>query len=94
MKFSKVIIFCAVILSLSSCDRLLKGETKSTAPTPKKVVEISIASLSSKTDPVCTMTLKQGEVADTLTYQGKLYGFCGTGCKEEFIKNPGQYLNQ
>ena len=40
------------------------------------------------------MTLKQGEVADTLTYQGKLYGFCGTGCKEEFIKNPGQYLNQ
>lgn len=94
MNFTKVILFCAVVLSLSSCDRLMKGETKSTAPEPKKVLDIPISSLAIKNDPVCGMTMKKGEIADTANYQGKLYGFCGAGCKEEFIKNPGQYLNQ
>lgn len=83
-----------VVLLLSSCDRLMKGETKSTAPVPKKVIDISLSSLSSKTDPVCDMMLKQGDVSDTASYQGKMYGFCSSGCKEEFLKNPGQYLNK
>jgi YHS domain-containing protein len=94
MKFPQIILFCAVVVSISSCERLFKGETKSTAPAPKKTIEIPVTSLAIKTDPVCGMTLKQGEVADTSNYQGKIYGFCGTGCKDEFVKNPGQYLSQ
>jgi YHS domain-containing protein len=94
MKLSQVLSACALVLILSSCDRLFKGETKSNAPVPKKTLEISVASLSIKNDPVCGMPMKQGEISDTASYQGKLYGFCGAGCKDEFQKNPGQFLNQ
>jgi YHS domain-containing protein len=31
-------------------------------------------------------------VADTASYKGKLYGFCGTGCKEEFVKKPTDFI--
>jgi YHS domain-containing protein len=92
MKFSQIILASAMVLMLGSCGRIFKDETKSTAPAPKKVIEIPLSSLAIKNDPVCGMTLK--EVADTTTYQGKTYGFCGSGCKDEFVKNPGQYLTQ
>lgn len=46
----------------------------------------------SKTDLVCGMPVSAG-VHDTLTYKGKLYGFCATECKEEFLKDPGSYLS-
>ena len=94
MKFSPLVILCAAVLLFSSCDHLIKGETKSNAPVPKKVIDLPLASFAMKIDPSCQMPLKKGEISDTATYQGKLYGFCGAGCKEEFLKNPGQYLNQ
>lgn len=94
MKFFQIIIFTAAGLILSACGGDMKGETKSLAPVPKKIIAIQVASLASKTDLVCGMPLKQGEVADTALYQGKVYGFCGTGCKDDFLKAPGQYLSQ
>jgi len=94
MKLSQILFFCGVTLMLSSCDNLFKGETKSMAPAPKKIIDIPVTSLAIKSDPVCGMPMKQGEIADTATYQGKIYGFCGSGCKEEFVKAPNQYLNQ
>ncbi|CAK9253505.1 unnamed protein product [Sphagnum jensenii] len=54
-------------LAVSSCDRLTKGETKSTAPAPKKTIDIPIASLAIKADPVCGMGLKAGEIGQTGT---------------------------
>ena len=39
-----------------------------------------------QTDPVCGMSLSAG-FADTLNYQGKIYGFCSKHCKDGFIKN-------
>jgi YHS domain-containing protein len=94
MKFSKIIFFCAAGLVLSSCGNLSKKETKSSAPVPKKTIEIAVTSLALKNDPVCEMPIKQGEIGDTATYEGKVYGFCGTGCKDEFVKAPTKYLNQ
>ena len=94
MKLHKILLFCIATLLLSSCDNMFKGETKSTAPAPKKTIDIPVASLAIKSDPVCGMTMKQGEIADTAIYQGKVYGFCGSGCKDEFVKAPNQYLNQ
>ena len=38
-----------------------------------------------QTDPVCGMSLSAG-FADTLNYQGKIYGFCSKHCKDGFIK--------
>jgi YHS domain-containing protein len=31
-------------------------------------------------------------VSDTVTYKGKLYGFCSKMCKDEFLKTPEKYL--
>lgn len=42
-------------------------------------------------DPVCGMPVRMG-VGDTAHYKGKLYGFCSTECKDEFEKNPEQYV--
>ncbi len=94
MKLTQIAIFVLIGISLSGCDNLFKGESKSMAPAPKKTIDIAVTSLAIKSDPVCGMTLKQGEVADTAIYQSKIYGFCGTGCKEEFVKTPNQYLTQ
>ena len=94
MKFSKIMFFCAAGLILTSCGNLSKKETKSTAPAPKKTIDIAVASLALKIDPVCGMPAKKGEIGDTATYEGKIYGFCSSGCKEEFLKTPTQYLNQ
>lgn len=44
-----------------------------------------------KRDFICNMPITAG-VADTAQYNGKIYGFCSTGCKDEFKKNPASYL--
>jgi len=44
-----------------------------------------------KKDFICEMPVTAG-VSDTAQYKGKVYGFCATECKEEFLKNPEQYL--
>src|ERR1700744_3381042 len=38
-------------------------------------------------DPACGMPLTAG-VEDSLTYKGKLYGFCSKECKDAFLQNP------
>ncbi|MFA5619061.1 MAG: YHS domain-containing protein [Weeksellaceae bacterium] len=45
-------------------------------------------------DPVCDMEAKAGMVYDTIHYNNKIYGFCSTHCKEEFAKNPNDYLSK
>lgn len=45
----------------------------------------------SKKDLTCGMPVTAG-VADTAHYKGKVYGFCAKECKDEFVKNPEQYL--
>lgn len=44
-----------------------------------------------KKDFICGMPISAG-IADTANYKGKVYGFCSTGCKDEFKKNPASYL--
>lgn len=46
-----------------------------------------------KIDPICEMETV-GHVSDTIHYGDKVYGFCSSGCKEEFAKNPEQYLSK
>jgi YHS domain-containing protein len=47
--------------------------------------------LASDIDPVCMMSVKE-EYADTAMVDGKIYAFCGASCKEDFLKNPSEYL--
>jgi YHS domain-containing protein len=40
-----------------------------------------------KIDPNCGMPVTAG-IADTVHYNGKVYGFCSDECKQAFLKNP------
>jgi YHS domain-containing protein len=42
-------------------------------------------------DFICSMPITAA-IADTAKYNEKVYGFCSTGCKDEFKKNPASYL--
>ena len=44
-------------------------------------------------DPICGMKTAQF-LKDTLMYNKKLYGFCGTHCKEAFKKEPKKYIKK
>lgn len=54
-------------------------------------IVIDTAKLAMKIDPICEMPVTD-KPGDTATYQGKLYGFCATGCKEAFLKEPAKYI--
>ncbi|MCX7607084.1 MAG: hypothetical protein N2170_07470 [Bacteroidia bacterium] len=49
-------------------------------------IHISVDRLALPYCPECEMHFGRYPVADTLTYEGKLYGFCSQGCKEAFVK--------
>ncbi len=43
--------------------------------------------------PVMKTWILPSEAADKTDYNGKTYYFCCGGCKEQFLKNPDQYIN-
>ncbi len=57
----------------------------------KKVIKQE--QLATKRDPVCGMPVWK-YLTDTTLYQEKIYGFCGKGCKDEFLKKPEAYLQK
>jgi YHS domain-containing protein len=46
--------------------------------------------VNNKRDFICGMPVSAG-ISDTAHYKGKVYGFCATECKEEFLKSPEAY---
>ena len=43
-------------------------------------------------DPVCGMDVNQNTAPAESDYQGQHYYFCGEGCKNEFERQPQQYV--
>jgi YHS domain-containing protein len=43
-------------------------------------------------DPVCEMEIEESEAAGTAVYDGETYYFCSLDCKNEFEKNPEEYV--
>lgn len=43
-------------------------------------------------DFYCKMDITKYGVSDTVSYKGKLYGFCSSICKQEFLIKPEEYL--
>ena len=97
MKALAFIAACFIIVSCGQKTEPKAGENQKIEgqkpPMPKEdgKLNVDIATLASKIDPVCEMDISSG-VADTASYKGKLYGFCGTGCKEEFVKKPTDFI--
>lgn len=98
----KYFLSCIIITVLAACNNTpvtresnTTGDGHATHHTPAatgtmdavKTLKAKYASLkfASKRDTVCGMPVTAG-VVDTLLLEGKIYGFCATGCKEEFAK--------
>jgi YHS domain-containing protein len=62
------------------------AEPEPDALTPK---EIAMA-----IDPVCKMTVEPARAAAQSRYRGQTYYFCAVGCKQQFDKDPQQYLSK
>lgn len=48
----------------------------------------------SKKDLYCEMDIEKYGASDTLSHNGKLYGFCSKMCKDEFAKAPQTYIEK
>lgn len=91
----KKLFFIATVFSLFACNQGKENSAENSATSPAPVEsKVSVSQLATATDFVCGMTLTDDMIADTASYEGKLYGFCATECKTEFLKSPAQYLSQ
>jgi Cu+-exporting ATPase len=43
-------------------------------------------------DLVCGMELEKEKSAGSYDYKGKTYHFCSEECRDQFSKNPGDYI--
>ncbi len=92
-------ILTGVCLFIAACNQPAEThETKAPlrmVPPTEDSAKAALKTLAfdSKTDLVCGMPVRAG-VSDTLHYKGRLYGFCAPECKEEFLKDPKQFLTQ
>lgn len=97
-KIVKTCILITSVFILGACENRKENseqvEMPQTANLPPenkhKYLDIAPELLASLKDPVCGMSVKN-KVTDTFTYEHRLIGFCGTGCKEAFLQEPMQY---
>lgn len=89
----KSTILVVTLLTLFSCGK--KEEMKIHQATEKQIhaTHALDVKVDNRLDPVCEMETA-GHLSDTIQFQGKIYGFCSTGCKETFAKNPEQFLSK
>ena len=88
----KKIIFIALIAVAACNSKQAEPATETHADTVATVANpLDSIVVVNKKDPICTMPTKN-HVNDTTTYEGKVFGFCSSECKEEFLKKPKDYL--
>lgn len=45
-------------------------------------------------DPVCGMEVEEEQAAARAEYHGETYYFCSDWCRQEFEKDPGEFLKK
>jgi YHS domain-containing protein len=75
--------------SLPSLEPVKHGTTMQ-GVTSDSVTKFTAEMVSNKRDFICGMPVTAG-IADTAHYKGKVYGFCASECKDEFLKSPDSY---
>ncbi len=87
------ILLGTVLTCFIACQNQSSQPEHKTAPVfeQSNKKEKSNLQLALNTDPVCGMSVADG-YADTTIYEEKIYGFCGSGCKDDFLSNPSSYL--
>lgn len=91
MKKTAILIGLVLAFAIVSCNEKKETEIHKADDHMMQAASSLNVKVDNKTDPVCGMET-DGHVSDTIQYEGKVYGFCSTGCKEEFVKNPQEYL--
>lgn len=96
MVFMKNLLFIFIAVAFIACNSKQTAEPEQLeAPVMEKekkaALHIPKEQLASEIDPVCQMSVAE-EQADTFRHEGKLFGFCGKGCKDAFAENPAEYL--
>lgn len=88
----KIMIFSFAIVAFAACQNASTENNKpatkdssSMQSTHTEGIDISKLKFASKIDTTCGMPITAG-VQDTVTVDGKLYGFCAKECKESFLK--------
>jgi YHS domain-containing protein len=71
----------------NSATSTAKMDSAATTTAQDSTVSYDISLVDNKKDPTCGMPVTAG-ISDTAHYDNKVLGFCSTGCKEEFLKNP------
>ena len=84
----KIILLSILPLCLASCSP--KQEQKQEEEKSVAKLEYDKSNFASGKDPICQMSIQE-HMTDTAKYNGKIYGFCGQACKEEFLKEPAKY---
>lgn len=91
----KNLIILSMLFFLFGCKQKQKQNAPPVEPLVKEIPKVGNIykqmKFDNKKDFICEMPVTAG-VSDTAQYKGKVYGFCATECKEEFLKNPEQYL--
>ena len=92
----KKIISIVLIATAFSCNQpqsVMPEKKMETVAAAKDSMENNLTKLefAVKKDLSCGMPTSAG-VSDTVTYKGKLYGFCAKECKEDFLKDPEAHL--
>lgn len=93
MKKTIGIILFAAAFSCNQPKSVMPEKKMETISAVKDAAESNLAKLdfAVKKDLSCGMPTSAG-VSDTVTYKGKLYGFCAKECKEDFLKDPEAHL--
>jgi YHS domain-containing protein len=88
-----LLYFLFVSMVLSACTFTSKTHEETSEKEPAKTI-LKASMLDDTKDYSCGMTMQDGGIADTTLYNGKVYGFCATGCKEAFLKDPEALLKK
>ncbi len=86
-----IFVSIGMVALMASCGG---GTDHNNMQTSGSGLDISPDQLASTLDPVCKMDMTKIKIADTTMVDGKLYAFCNPGCKEEFLADPGKYMNE
>ena len=86
-----IIVLSLVAVFIFSCQQNKQQPQEHTSAS-KQSIDVTVDMLAVAVDPNCGMDMHKTAVKDTTVYEGKLYGFCSTGCKTAFLKNPQEKL--
>jgi YHS domain-containing protein len=90
----KKIIYLLLIVITFSCNKKENNTVKKTKSLIDAKNPLNKLKYANKIDFYCKMDITKYGVSDTVTYKGKLYDFCSTMCKHEFLMKPEEYLNK